>query len=148
MYQRTWYAFLLVDDFKEALEKRNSEDVSVVVHQWKRLTGMGVEVEASAIHFYIFFFSFFPFFIRTHRVDDAGVCRRVDVKRGDGESQREREKGRTRAATEGRRDGTQEGEIVQCQGYIGARAQNRPYTQKRGSRAETGKEGEQRTRRE
>lgn len=47
-----------------------------------------------------------------------------------GESEeRVRERGRARGRDGG---GMRQGEIVQCQGYMGARAQNRPYAEERG----------------
>ena len=58
------------------------------------------------------------FFVRTRRTDDAGV-------RGRELAERKREKGRaatTRAPTATKGSAMRQGEIVQCQGYMGARA--------------------------
>lgn len=77
------------------------------------------------------------FFVRTRRTDDAAEL---------AERKRRRERGRTTttARAQRRRRGARamrQGEIVQCQGYMGARAQNRPYAEVRqgGSGQEEGK---------
>lgn len=53
-------------------------------------------------------------------------------------NERERERGRARGRDGG---GMRQGEIVQCQGYMGARAQNRPYAEERQGGSVEGRTG-------
>jgi len=90
-----------------------------VAHQRESLTGAGVEADrrdSLLFHFISFFFSFFMLFVRTRRTDDAGVHGRAA-----GEKETER-KGCYQGSTAMKGSAMRQGEIVQCQGYMGARA--------------------------
>lgn len=113
-----------------------------MAHQRESLTGAGVEADrrdSLLFHFISFFPLFFLCFLfETRRTDDAAEL---------AERKRRRERGRTttaaaaRAPTATKGSAMRQGEIVQCQGYMGARAQNRPYAEVRqgGSGQEEGK---------